>query len=60
VGLPEQVSEKEEGEVYEQHLFCDGDGKFQTKLNVAKPIVESRKNDCLASNELIKNLLTQH
>jgi len=31
--LPEQVSEKEEGEVYEQHLFCDGDGKFQTKLN---------------------------
>ncbi|PYJ90209.1 MAG: hypothetical protein DME71_06940, partial [Verrucomicrobia bacterium] len=27
--LPEQVLEKQEGEVHEQHLFCDGHGKFQ-------------------------------
>jgi hypothetical protein len=31
--LPEQILEKQEGEVHERHLFCDGDGKFQTKLN---------------------------
>ena len=31
--LPEQISEKQEGEIYERHLFCGADGKFQTKLN---------------------------
>src|SRR5205823_5288159 len=31
--LPEQIIEKEEGEIYEHHIYCDGSGKFQTKLN---------------------------
>src|SRR6266542_1479212 len=37
--LPEQISEKAEGEAYEQHLFCDDGGKFQTKLNNWETIV---------------------
>ncbi len=37
--LPEQISEKAEGEAYEQHLFCDDGGKFQTKLNNWETVV---------------------
>ena len=31
--LPEQIVEKQQGDVWEKHLFCDADEKFSAELN---------------------------